>query len=158
MKKTKRSKNIWKCCNALDFGKARDLWYKINKRCHNVTNSDYKYYGARGISVYPDWRNDLDNFYDHCIKLPNAFMKGYSIDRIDNNKNYEPGNIRFVIHKVQCNNRRSNRLYAYNNKTQNIAQWAQEYNLKWEFIRDRIALGWTIEEALTIPRYGRKVK
>lgn len=146
----------WSCCDKNDFIKARNTWYKMVKRCYQISNSDYANYGGRGIGVYVAWKNSLDVFYNYCKTLDNAFKPGFTIDRIDNNGNYEPGNIRFASHKVQCNNKRSNRSYTYKNKTQNISQWAEEYNLKWEFIRDRLELGFTIEEALTIPRYGRK--
>lgn len=151
-----RNRKKWKCSSDPKFNRIRDSWYKINNRCYNYNNKDYKNYGQRGIKVYSFWRNNLDSYYNYCIKLENAFEKNYSIDRINNNGNYEPGNIRFVLHKVQCNNRRSNRLYEYKGKTKNIAQWAEQYNLKWEFVRDRLALGWSIEEALTIPRYQRR--
>ena len=146
----------WKCQNQLDFKKARNTWYKMINRCTNEKSKDYIFYGKRGICIYSDWLNSLDKFYDYCKKLPNSFKTNYTIDRINNNGNYEPLNIRFVKHKKQCNNRRSNRLYTYKNKTQTISEWAEEYNLKWIFVRDRLELGWSIGEALTIPRYGRR--
>lgn len=133
-----------------------NVYYKLRARCNNQNNKDYRYYGGRGIKMCPEWVDNRDAFEEYCKTLPNAFKAGYSIDRIDNNRNYEPGNIRFVKHKAQCNNRRSNRLYTFNGETKTIAQWADEHNLKWEFVRDRLKLGWTIEEALTIPKGVRR--
>jgi hypothetical protein len=100
----------------------------------------------------------LDKFYNYCKTLKNAFSPGFTLDRKNNDGNYEPGNLRFISHKMQCNNRRSNRLYTMNGTTKNIQQWAETFKLKWGFVRDRLNSGWTIEEALTIPRYGRRSK
>jgi hypothetical protein len=138
------------------FYKGRDTWYKILKRCYNPKCKDYKFYGERGIKFSEVWRNNFEAFFAYCINLEYSFESGYSIDRIDNNKNYEPDNIRFVKHKVQCNNRRSNRFYEFNNKTLTIAQWCEVYGLKWEFVRDRLKLGFTIEQALTLPKGSRR--
>jgi hypothetical protein len=151
-------KDDWKCKNDPRFTRIRNTWYKIKKRCLDSSNKDYKHYGNRGITLYEPWKNDLDSFYNYCRYLNNSFKKGFTIDRINNDGGYEPNNIRFVKHKIQCNNRRSNVLYEYNGKVQNIAQWSEEYHLTWTFVRDRLKLGWTIQEALTIPKYGRKKK
>lgn len=135
-----------------------NIYYKMKSRCYNKNNSDYFFYGERGILVHKDWLDNRDSFYEYCTTLPNAFIAGFSIDRINNNGNYEPGNIRFVEHVDQCNNRRSNRNYIYNGKEATIAIHARESGLKWEFIRDRLKLGWTIKEAIEIPKGGKRDK
>lgn len=136
--------------------KVTNVYYKMISRCYAKDNKDYAYYGGRGISVFDEWKASRDAFEDYCKTLPNAFKDGYSIDRIDNNSNYEPGNIRFITHEDQCNNRRNNRVYYFNGENKTIAQWAREYGHTWEFVRDRLKLGWTIEQALIVPKYKRR--
>lgn len=79
---------------------------KIIDRCYNKDNSRYKWYGARGITVYQPWLDDRKEFYRYLITLPGWDDLSLQIDRRDNNGNYEPGNLRFVTVKVNANNRR----------------------------------------------------
>lgn len=66
-------------------------------------------YGGRGITVCEEWRNDFVAFYNYVSALPHYNDDGYSLDRIENNGNYEPGNVRWATRAVQNNNRRNNR-------------------------------------------------
>lgn len=78
-------------------------FYHIKDRCTNPKNKDYKYYGGRGIKCSFKSVNDFVNYILNILKTD---LCGLEIDRIDNNGNYEPGNIRFVTHKENCNNRK----------------------------------------------------
>lgn len=78
-------------------------WCRMIQRCENESSPDYKRYGGRGIRVYSGWRRDFMAFYSHIGPRPSAL---YSIDRKDNNRGYEPGNVRWATPKQQANNRR----------------------------------------------------
>jgi len=80
-------------------------WAHMMTRCSNPNHSDYKYYGGRGISVYRGWIKDPQAYIDYIQSLDNFQVEGYNtIDRIDNDGNYEPGNIRWATHSMQVQN------------------------------------------------------
>lgn len=83
-----------------------DIWHAMVSRCHNKSNSQYKYYGAKGVSVCSEWRNDMFSFFDCVSKLDNYMRDGYSLDRINVEGNYEPNNVRFATQRTQIINRR----------------------------------------------------
>lgn len=82
------------------------IWKAMKNRCNNPNTDDYKYWGARGITVCDEWQNSFKSFYDHVSVLPHFNEDGYSLDRIDVNGNYEPGNVRWATAKEQNENKR----------------------------------------------------
>lgn len=72
----------------------------MKSRCYNKNCHAYKYYGARGIKVCDDWKNDLQSFYDWAIKA--GWEKGLTIDRIDNDGDYTPDNCQFIKNALNC--------------------------------------------------------
>lgn len=125
------------------------VWRYMLQRCENPNNPAYKDYGGRGIKVCEEW-HDPQVFIDWA--LTNGWQEGLSIDRIDNNGNYEPSNCRWTTQKEQARNKRNNRLITFNGKTQCLADWAEETGIKRQTLASRICnCHWSIERALTEP-------
>jgi hypothetical protein len=82
----------------------------IKQRCYNINAQNYKYYGGRGIKMFELWIEDYELFKDWILKNIGDRPQGYSIDRIDFDGNYEPGNLRWADKKLQAINRRSTKF------------------------------------------------
>ena len=80
-----------------------NTWTHMKARCYRVEAEDYKYYGAKGITVCSEWKNNFKVFYDWCMS--NGYKDELEIDRRDNDKGYSPDNCRFVTHEVNNLNR-----------------------------------------------------
>lgn len=132
-------------------GMSRSLIYKIwgsmKSRCENARDRAYIHYGARGISVCERWSNSFEYFYEDVGDPPSG---KYSLDRIDNNGNYEPGNVRWANATQQARNRRSNFVIAFNGKTMTATDWGEHLGIRPQTITQRIRRdGWSVEDALT---------
>ncbi len=79
-------------------------WENMKARCHNPNAAGYQYYGGRGISVCAEWRGDFSAFLQHIGPRPGI---EYSVDRIDNDKGYAPGNVRWATRAQQHVNKRA---------------------------------------------------
>lgn len=92
-----------------------DKWNAMRKRCYSVNDKRYKNYGGRGISVCKEWLYNPLLYFHYIGELKNAGKKGYSVDRINNDGNYEPGNLRWATYDQQAVNRskKSNNTSGY---------------------------------------------
>lgn len=122
----------------------RVTWCAMKMRCSPEVGKPE--YAGRGISVCERWR-DFANFLADMGERP----EGMTLDRIDPNGNYEPGNCRWATPEQQMNNRRNNRMFAVNGETLSIAQLARKYSVPDSRIRMRLAAGLPMEEALVAP-------
>lgn len=118
-------------------------WGNMLQRCLNKNNPAYHNYGGRGIKICNRWLR-FENFLEDMGER----QKGMTIERIDNNGNYEPGNCRWATRKEQCNNKRNNHFLTFNGKTKTVVQWSEIYNIKSHTISKRIKYGWTVEKSL----------
>lgn len=125
------------------------IWCGIKVRCYSVNSASYNNYGRRGISMCQDWEKNFLSFYEWSIN--NGYNDSLTIDRVDNNGNYEPTNCRWTTYAVQNNNSRHNHLVTYNGITLNMKQWSDKTGIKYQKIKDRINnCGWDIETSLTV--------
>ena len=130
------------------------VWNAMRQRCENPRSSSYENYGGRGIAVCEEWKNSYETFRSWAIDNgydPDADFGLCTIDRIDVDGDYEPGNCRWADAKTQANNCRDNRKVTAFGKTQNASEWADETGIKCQTILSRLRNGWDPETALTIP-------
>jgi len=125
-------------------------WQHMIDRCLNPKHNSFHNYGGRGITVHPRYM-DFGNFISDLGLKPGP---KYSIDRIDGNKHYEPGNLRWATRLEQNHNMRTNHLLTFKGKTKPLNAWARELGIGNSTIRGRLNKEWSVEDALTIP--GRK--
>lgn len=123
-------------------------WEAAVQRCHNKNNPRYKGYGGRGITMNKEWRSSFTAFYKHVGPRPS---KKHSLDRIDNEKNYEPGNVEWALRLQQDNNRTNSRLLTHQGKTMTIAEWSRETGIAKNTLKRRKLSGWSDERVVTTP-------
>lgn len=123
-------------------------WRSMKQRCLLPTAPNYAMYGGRGISVCLRWRDSFEAFLGDMGERPSP---GHSIDRIDGNRGYEPGNCRWATAKAQARNTRTNRLLAHGGRTLPLAAWAEELGVGWTALDNRLRSGWSVERTLTTP-------
>ena len=128
------------------------IWGGIKARCYNKNNKQYKYYGARGIIVCDEWKNDFVSFYNWA--MANGYKEHLSIDRIDFNGNYEPTNCRWTTNKEQQRNKSNNRFITYKNETKILTDWCNELNISIATMSARLKK-LSIEKAFTTPIRGK---
>ena len=123
----------------LEYG----IWRSMKDRCLNSNCSRYVYYGGRGICICDEWIKSFESFYKYIGPKP---FSGASVDRIDNNGNYEPGNVRWATKLQQSANTRKQKYGIC------VTQWSKEYNL------DRFHVTKFLKEGFTLDEIQKKVK
>ena len=123
-----------------------EIWRSMRKRCGLDTVHNYNDYGGRGITVCPEWRDSFQNFYEWA--MDNGYREDLSINRINNDGNYEPSNCTWSTQKEQANNRRSNHVVTVNGETHTVTEWAEITGISRRAIYGRLNRGWSPERAL----------
>jgi hypothetical protein len=121
-------------------------WVAMRNRCSNKRNRFYSGYGGRGISVCEEWNNSFQSFYNWSMS--NGYKEELTIDRIENNGNYEPNNCRWVTMEVQSKNKRNNIYVEIDGVSKTLTEWAKESGLKKVTVFRRYHAGWKIEDLL----------
>ena len=123
----------------------------MKQRCFYKKHKHYDRYGGRGITICPEWKDNFEAFYEWAMNC--GYSNELSIDRIDNDGNYEPSNCRWVSAKVQNNNTQRNHYLTYNGETHTAKEWSEITGISNSTICHRIGYGWPIERVL---EKGRK--
>lgn len=121
-------------------------WDSMIQRCKNPNNTAFHKYGGRGINVCERWMS-FRNFIDDMGLKPSL---QHSIERLDNDGDYEPNNCVWADLKTQSRNKRTNHILTLNGKSQCLVKWAEELNLRPNTISTRLHRGWSVEKSLKI--------
>lgn len=124
---TKSVEEIDKLCK-INEKVLRCRFNHMKRRCYSEKDKQYKNYGARGIKIFDEWLDDKYLFIKFCME--NGFNTSLSIDRIDNDGNYEPSNIRFTDSLTQNNNTRSNIIINDSGDIITISQFCRKHNIE----------------------------
>jgi hypothetical protein len=120
-------------------------WHDILERCHNPNNKNYFRYGARGITVYQEWKKSFETFYGYIGPKPTP---KHTLERINNNAGYLPGNIKWATQKEQMRNMSRNRYITLNGVTRCVSEWAEVLKINKNTIKYRLRKGMPPEKAL----------
>lgn len=132
-----------------------NTWQAMRQRCYDKNYKSYMNYGGRGITICERWRSSLENFFEDMGPRPTA---EHSIDRIDVNGNYEPGNCRWATRSEQANNKVKSKYYDYRGTRGTLKQLCEKTGMRYGVAKDRIDdFNWPIEKALETPIRKRKL-
>jgi len=127
--------------------KSWQAWDNMKQRCLDSNHKQYKDYGGRGIKVCDRWLK-----FENFLKDVGEISPELTLDRINNNGNYEPDNFKLSTRKEQQRNTRFNNLITYKNKIQCLSAWAEEHCINYNTLYQRLYIDkWPIEKALLTP-------
>jgi hypothetical protein len=127
-------------------------WCNIKARCYNTNHPQYKDYGGRGIFVCDRWKNNFELFLFDVGERP---FIGATLDRFDNNKGYEPDNVRWANRVTQRRNSRNVSEVTIGNTTRLITDWCDIFGITFSSVKRRIDKGENVISALTRPKAKR---
>lgn len=123
------------------------IWVGIKDRCTNPNDPAYPRYGGRGIKVCERWINSFENFFEDMGDRP----AGQSIERVDNDGDYDPSNCVWASRTVQNRNKSTNRLIAHAGAVRCLNDWAAITGINRDTLRSRLDKGWSAADALSVP-------
>lgn len=175
--------HVWKCrctCGTVTYVRASDLragksrscgclswrhgmrhtpeykaWQAIKDRCYRAKNKAFKNYGGRGIQMCERWFKSFQAFYEDVGPRPSP---QHSIERIQNEHHYEPGNVKWATRAEQMRNRRANTYLTLNGVTMCLVDWCAQVNKRPSTVCERLKAGWSVEDALTRPTQPRRAR
>ena len=119
-------------------------WLKMRQRCFDSASLQYPYYGGRGITICARW-SDFVSFLADMGERP----EGRTLDRIEVNGNYEPGNCRWATRTEQARNRRDTVILEHDGLRLTISEWAERLGVKRKTLHWRLRHGWSVERVLS---------
>lgn len=133
--------------HGMSYDRLYRIWLNMIDRCDNVKSINYQNYGGRGIGYHPDF-STFDGFY---ARIPEGYKPGLQLDRINNDGNYEPGNLRWVTPKQNARNRSNNRILIdpFDGERMAAVAMAEKYDLAYHNLLERLKLGWDLKDILT---------
>lgn len=127
-----------------------NIYKTMISRCYNSNDTKFLRYGKRGIKVCDEWKSDRTAFYKWAFH--NGYSEELSIDRIDNDGNYEPNNCRWVDAIAQANNKSSNKHILFNGRRLTIAEWSRELGINYQFLWAKLNKGFDLEQIIETRR------
>lgn len=121
-------------------------WQAAKGRCFNTRNRRFADYGGRGITMCDEWRNSYPAFLRDMGRRP---TRSHSLDRIDNDGDYEPGNCRWATSATQTRNARSNVMVTALGETLCVSEWSERTGINRRTISARLRAGWATDVAVT---------
>jgi hypothetical protein len=128
-------------------------WSRMKNRCNNPKATQYPWYGARGIKVCEQWNR---SFLAFLADMGEAPTEKHTIERIENDGNYEPNNCEWVTQMEQSKNKRPRRdtvYLTYNGKTLSVTDWAKQLGICRHVIYERIKKNWPLEQMLSAEKH-----
>lgn len=113
-------------------------YHNMIKRCYDDNCKNYSDYGARGIKVCDEWRNDIRSFYNDVSVLEHFEEDGYSLDRINNDGDYTPNNVKWSTIKEQNLNKRNTLKVEYNGETRTLKEWSEIFGIPYNVFYQRV--------------------
>lgn len=132
------------------------IYQDMKTRCNNPNYDKSEYYLGRCITICDEWMNSYDAFREWALR--SGYNDTLTIDRIDVNDGYRPGNCRWATRKEQANNRTSNKLIEFNGEIKTMQEWAESLGIDSRTLWARLQK-WSVERALTEKthkEFGRK--
>ena len=127
------------------------IWIGMKNRCFSPNNANYYLYGGRGITVCKEWLK-WENFRDWALN--NGYKDNLTIDRINGDDIYRPGNCRWATYEQQANNISRNKRLTYNGKTQTLSEWCKELGINYHRTKARLnTCEYTVKEAFELGKY-----
>jgi len=125
-----------------------NAWSDMKARCNTKTHKWFHRYGGRGIIVCDSWQKSFKQFIDDMGWKPDVSL---TLERVDNNGHYEPGNCKWATWIEQAQNTSTNNMVTYKSETKCMAEWRRILGFPRQTMEDRIAKGWSVEKAFETP-------
>lgn len=130
------------------ISRIRSIWGSIRRRCINPKVKAFANYGGRGIKICSEW-NDYRVFKDWALR--NGYQDGLTIDRINNDGDYEPRNCRWITLKLQSRNKRTTKVISYKGETKSVQEWAECIGISYKNLWARLKRWGEVEKCFLTP-------